>query len=59
MNIKEKVKIKTQQMNIDIFSNETLSELTDCLFWLIQIKITMLKHLNLEVLLTKRYYQEL
>ena len=59
MNIKEKVKIKTQQMNIDTFSNETLSELTDCLFWLIQIKITMLKHLNLEVLLTKRYYQEL
>ena len=28
---------KTEQMNIYIFSNETLKELTDCLFWFIQI----------------------
>ena len=28
---------KTQQMNTDIFSNETLKEVTDCLFWFLQI----------------------
>ena len=28
---------KTEQMNIYIFSNETLKELTDCLFWFIKI----------------------
>ena len=32
MNIKLKMKTKTQQMNIDIFSNQTLLELIYCLF---------------------------
>ena len=32
MNIKQKVKIKIRQMNIDIFSNQILLESTDCLF---------------------------
>ena len=30
-------------MSIDIFSNQTFCELTDCLFWFIQIKITIEK----------------
>ena len=32
INIKQKVKIKIQQMSIDIFSNQILLELIDCLF---------------------------
>ena len=32
INIKQKVRIKLQQMNIDIFSNQILLELIDCLF---------------------------
>ena len=48
MNIKQKVRIKMQQMNIDIFFNQTLWELTNCLFWLVQIKTTILKDLKLE-----------
>ena len=34
MNIKQKVRIKLRQMSIDIFSNQTLQELTDCFFGL-------------------------
>ena len=30
MNIKQKVRIKLQQMNIDIFENQTLLDLIDC-----------------------------
>ena len=32
MNIKQKEIIKLQQRNLDIFSNQTLLELIDCLF---------------------------
>ena len=32
MNLKQKVRIKTQQMNIDIFSNQILLEVADYLF---------------------------
>ena len=32
MNIKEKVKLKIRQISIDIFSNQILLELIDCLF---------------------------
>ena len=32
MNIKQKLRIKIRQMNIDIFSNQTLLELIDYLF---------------------------
>ena len=32
MNIKQKVRVKTQQTNRDIFSNQILLELIDCLF---------------------------
>ena len=35
-------------MNIDIFFNQTLWELTNCLFWFVQIKTTILKDLKLE-----------
>ena len=45
MNIKQKVRIKMQQTSIDNFLNQTLQELTDCLFWFIQIKMTVLKDL--------------
>ena len=48
MNIKQKVRIKMKQMNIDIFFNQTLWELTNCLFWFVQIKTTILKDLKLE-----------
>ena len=41
MNIKQKVRINIRQMNIDIFSNQTLLEF-------IQIKISILKDLKLE-----------
>ena len=37
--IKQKVRIKGQKINADIFSNQTLWMLTDCFFWLTQIKI--------------------
>ena len=37
-----------RQMNINIFSNQTLQELTDCLFWFIRIKMAMLKDVILE-----------
>ena len=48
MNIKQKVGIKKQQMNMDIFLNQTLWELINCLFRLIQIKMPILKDLKLE-----------
>ena len=48
MNIKQKVRIKLQQILIDIFLNQTLCELADCLFWFIKIKVTVLKDLKLE-----------
>ena len=45
MNIKQKVRIKIQQMNLNIFSNQILLESIDYLFQFIQIKATMLKDL--------------
>ena len=41
VNAKQKVKIKIQQMSIDIFFNQTPQVLTGCLFWFIQIKVTI------------------
>ena len=43
MNTKQKVRIKIRQRSVDILSNQALWKLTDCLFWSIQIKMTMLK----------------
>ena len=43
MNIKQKVRLKIRQVSIDIFSNQSLLELLDCLFWFIWIKAMMLK----------------
>ena len=45
------------EMSIDIFSSQTLLELTDFLFWFIQIKITVLKVLRL--LLIKKVLQKI
>ena len=36
INIKQNVRLTVRQTSIDIFLNQTLSELTDCLFQLIQ-----------------------
>ena len=38
MNIKQKVRLEAQQMNIDILLNQILWELIDCMFWFIQTK---------------------
>ena len=35
LNIKQKVRLKTQQMSIDVWSNQTFQEFTDCSFWFI------------------------
>ena len=43
MNIKQKVRIKLRQTSIDISWIQTLHEITDFLFWFIQIKITVQK----------------
>ena len=48
MNTKQKVRMKTQQMNINIFLNQILLELIYFLFQFIQIKIPILKDLKLE-----------
>ena len=48
MNIKQKVRIKLHQINLDIFSNQTLLESIVYLFQFIQIKMTILKDLKLE-----------
>ena len=48
MNIKAKVRIKIQQMDIDILSNQILLDSIDYLFWFIQIKMLVLKDLRLE-----------
>ena len=45
MNIKQKGRSKIQQTNTDILLNQTLWELTDCLFWFIQTKMVVLKDL--------------
>ena len=48
MNIKQKVRITIQQMNLDIFSNQSFLELIDYLFQFIQITMTILKELKLK-----------
>ena len=48
MNINQKKRIKIQQINIDISSNQISLEFIDYLFQFIQIKMTMLKDLKLE-----------
>ena len=48
MKIKQKVGMKIEEMNIDVFLNQTSWESTDCLFWLTQVKVLVLKDLKLE-----------
>ena len=48
MNIKQKVRIKTRQMNIDTFSNQNLFEFNTLFVIFIQIKMPILKDLKLE-----------
>ena len=47
MNIKQKVRIKIRKINIDIFSNLFLLELTDYFSQFIKIKMPILKDLKL------------
>ena len=46
MNIKQKARIKIQQINIDTFLNQILLELVDYLFQFIQIKMSTLKDIK-------------
>ena len=48
MNMKQKVRIKIQQINKDTFSNQILFQVIDYLFYFKQIKIPILKELRLE-----------
>ena len=48
INSKEKVRINTQQMNIDIFSNLILLEFIDYLLHLLQTKMSILNNSKLE-----------
>ena len=48
MNKKQKKRIKIQQMNTGIFSNQILFELIGYLFQFIQIKMEILKDLKLK-----------
>ena len=54
MNIKEKVRRKTQQLDIDILSNQILLDLIDYLFWFMQIKMLVLKDLKLEDIIDQK-----
>ena len=47
INIKQKVRIKIQQINIDIFSNQILLKPIGYLFYFIHMKMTILKDLKL------------
>ena len=61
MKIKQKVKTKTEQTDLDIFLNQTLHVLTDCLLWFIQIKMTKLKDIisNYNVIINgKNFYDQ-
>ena len=54
MNIKQKMRIKMRQTNVDIFPNQILLELIDYLLQFIQINMAILKDL-----FTKRYNKKL
>ena len=49
--MEKKARIKIRQINTDTLLDQTLHELTVCLFWFIQIKIPILKDLKLEVII--------
>ena len=51
MHMEQKARIKIRQINTDTLLDQTLHELTVCLFWFIQIKIPILKDLKLEVII--------
>ena len=54
MNKKQKVRIKAQRKNIDIFSNQTFQELTDYLLWFIQMWMIILKGINPEGIIYRK-----
>ena len=53
MDIKRKVRIKIQQMSIDVFLTQIHLEFTNSLFWFIQIKIAIQKGIKQEYFLSK------
>ena len=59
MDIKQKVRIKRRETNIDISSNQFFLESVDYLFQFIQIKITMLNDLKLKELSKKLFIIEM
>ena len=50
---------KIQQTSIDIFLNETMLALADCLFSFIQNKTTMTEGISSTALFSKRYFKKL
>ena len=54
MNIKQKVRLEAQQMNIDILLNQILWELIDCMFWFIQTKMKGLKNLMIKSVICEK-----
>ena len=62
MNIKQKVKIKLRETNLDIFTNQTLLETIDCLVYFFETKMLFLKGLKLNGIyylpkwITNNYY---
>ena len=54
MSLKQKFRMKIQQINIDNISNQTLLESVDYLFWFIEIKLTMLKDLIHENIISQK-----
>ena len=55
INIKQRMRIKTQQMNIDVFSNQSLQS-GNCTFYFVKIKIRILKYLKLEDITYQKHY---
>ena len=54
MSLKQKFRMKIQQINIDNISNQTLLESVDYLFWFIEIKLTMVKDLIHENIISQK-----
>ena len=49
INVKQKTSEKIRQTNIDISTNQNLQESSGCLFWFIQISMTVLLNLKLDI----------
>ena len=59
MNIKQRLRIKMQQISVDIFSYQTLSELTGSLFWFVQTNKMMQKGIVLKIIIYQKVLQKI